>query len=335
MTEAFEKAAMAANHARYRPGDNKGHYESYFLRANHPKKPLAFWIRYTVFSPKGRPEHGMGEIWGMVFDGEKGRHVAVKGEFPLSDCQFDPAGLNVRVGESRLSPGALSGHARANKNEMSWDLTYSDGEKPLFLLPLNLYDKPFPKAKALVARPMARFSGAITLNGEKLDIKDWKGSQNHNWGVKHTDLYAWGQVAGFDNAPDSFLEIGTAKLKFGPIWTPFMTVMVLRHQGVEYPLNGILKSLAARGSFHYFRWDFATRGPGIRVSGTIHARPEDFVGLTYYNPPGGIKHCLNSKIAACELSVTLGGATQVLTTANRAAFEILTEDRAHGIPIQV
>ncbi|MBU2489510.1 MAG: hypothetical protein KKA60_08980 [Proteobacteria bacterium] len=326
---------MAANNARYRPGDKKGHYESYFLRANHPEKPLAFWIRYTVFIPKGRPEHGMGEIWGMVFDGEKNLHRAVKDEFPLKDCLFDPNGLNVRIGESVLTPGSLQGRATSAKHEMIWDLSYTDGERPLFLLPLNLYNKPLPKAKALVARPMAKFSGTITLDGEKLEIKDWVGSQNHNWGSKHTDLYAWGQVAGFDNAPGSFFEAGTAKLKFGPVWTPFMTVMVLRHQGIEYPLNGLMKSFAAQGSFNYFTWNFSTRGPDIQVSGTIHARPEDFVGLTYYNPPGGIKHCLNSKIAACELTVTLGKRTQILTTANRAAFEILTEDRAHGVPIQV
>ena len=30
-----------------------GHYESWFLRGNHPSRPLAFWIRYTIFHPRG------------------------------------------------------------------------------------------------------------------------------------------------------------------------------------------------------------------------------------------------------------------------------------------
>ncbi|MBW1989238.1 MAG: hypothetical protein JRI97_06800 [Deltaproteobacteria bacterium] len=326
---------MKANYARYRPQDAKGHYESYFLRANHPERPLAFWIRYTVFSPKGRPEQAIGELWGMVFDGETNKHVAAKTELPISQCHFDPDSFNVQIGDAFLKSGSLSGKAKTGTREIGWDLSYIGGERPLFLLPLNLYEAPLPKAKALVGRPHARFAGTITVNGEPLEIDDWVGSQNHNWGSKHTDLYAWGQVAGFTGAPDAFLEVGTAKLKFGPVWTPYMTVMVLRIDGEEYPLNGLLKSLTAKGSFDYFTWKFSSRGPGIQVDGTISAKPADFVGLTYYNPPGGIKHCLNSKIAACELTVTAGNRTQRLVTPHRAAFEILTDDRAHGIPIQV
>jgi hypothetical protein len=38
---------------------------------------------------------------------------------------------------------------------------------------------------------MARFIGTITLNGQPIEIDNWVGSQNHNWGVRHTDRYAW------------------------------------------------------------------------------------------------------------------------------------------------
>ena len=40
---------------RFRPDDPGGHHESYVQRANHPSRPLAFWMRYTVFRPKGWP----------------------------------------------------------------------------------------------------------------------------------------------------------------------------------------------------------------------------------------------------------------------------------------
>jgi hypothetical protein len=55
--------------------------------------------------------------------------------------------------------------------------------------------------------------------------------------------------------------------------------------------------------------------------------------LNYYNPPGGAKHCLNSKIAGCTLRLTdrRAGTTEVLETRNRAAFEILTDDDKHGV----
>jgi len=35
-----------ANHARYQPGQRAGHYESFFLRANHPARLLAFYRCY-------------------------------------------------------------------------------------------------------------------------------------------------------------------------------------------------------------------------------------------------------------------------------------------------
>jgi len=52
----LSQAKRTANNSRYIQGQKRGHYESYFLRANHPSRPLAFWIRYTIFSPDKQPE---------------------------------------------------------------------------------------------------------------------------------------------------------------------------------------------------------------------------------------------------------------------------------------
>jgi len=330
---------QTANHTRYHPGQRRGHYESFFLRANHPSRPLAFWIRYTIFSPEGRPEAARGELWAVCFDGETAVHVAVKREVPFSACAFDRSAFDVRVDDARLRPGALDGCASAGGHTIAWNLTYRGDAPPLLLLPPRLYASPLPKAKSLVGLPLARFAGRLTVDGAGVDVSDWVGSQNHNWGSRHTDHYAWGQVAGFDTHPDSFLEIGTARLKLGPFWTPLMTVLVLRHRGEELALNSVRQSLRARAAFRYFEWEFATRNERVQVSGRITAPRESFVGLRYGNPPGGEKHCLNSKLAACELRVTdtraPGQPAEVLSTAHRAAFEILTDDRAHGIAIRV
>ena len=335
MEKALQEAMAQANHARYLPGQQKGHYESFFLRANHPEKPLAFWIRYTIFSPENNPGKAIGELWGMFFDGETGRHVAVKDEFPFSECSFSRDTFEVHVGNSKLVPGRLRGKASAGKDSMSWNLQYTGGGDPLFLLPLKFYSTGFPKAKALVGAPLAAFTGIIIVNGQEVEVKEWIGSQNHNWGVKHTDLYAWGQVAGFDNEPDSFLEAATARLKFGPIWTPRFTVLVLRHKGREYVFNSLLQSVRAKGKFDYFSWNFSSQNKEAAISGTIRGQLGDFVGLAYYNPPGGVKHCLNSKIAQAEVRLQTGGQEVVLTTKNRAAFEILTDDKKHGVDIRV
>ena len=101
-------AINASQFDRENPG---GFYESYFLRANHPSRPLAFWIRYTLFSPKGNLAGTEGQLWAIYFDGEARSQIAVKQSAPLSDCSFSPDELQVRIGESVLDASHLKGSA--------------------------------------------------------------------------------------------------------------------------------------------------------------------------------------------------------------------------------
>jgi hypothetical protein len=329
------------NHARWRPGLRGGHYESFWLRANHPTRPLAFWIRYTLFCPKPRPDQAIGELWCIWSDGETKRLTAVKREVPISECVFPADRFEVTVADARLEHGSLDGCAETGGNRIEWDLHYGDGGAPLFHLPQALYDKPLPKAKSLVGLPLAVFNGQLRVNGEVMRIENWIGSQNHNWGSQHTDHYAYGQVAGFDNAPWSFLEIATARIRVGPLWLPWMTPLVLRHNGREHALNTLGRALRNKGSFNYFDWSFSGEDADVGIAGRIHAPREYFVGLRYYNPPGGPemnnKCCLNAKIAACELTFTdkHSGHVETLRTRHRAAFEILSDDfSGHGVTVR-
>jgi hypothetical protein len=336
MNAQLAAACRRANFTRYQPGQTAGHYESFFVRANHPTRPLAFWIRYTLFSPTQHPENTLGELWAIVFNGDTGRHVAVKQEVPFGQCAFKTSVFFVTVGDARLVPGRLQGAAASGGHTIAWDLAFAGEAQPLFLLPLNLYEARLPKAKSLVALPLARFTGSLAVDSEAIEVSDWVGSQNHNWGAKHTDLYAWGQVAGFESHPTSFLEVATARLKIGPMWTPFMTPIVLRHRDEEFALNAVLQTIRARASFDYFTWQFHARADVVSIKGLMSAPREAFVGLRYSNPPGGVKQCLNTKLAACELTVTRVGShgtktVDTLTTQQRAAFEILTDDHNHGV----
>ncbi|MCB9626865.1 MAG: hypothetical protein H6725_05810 [Sandaracinaceae bacterium] len=314
-------------------GGREGHYESYFQRANHPSEPRAFWIRYTVFSPKGRPSDAVGELWAIYFDGLTGRITPVKTVIPYRDTLFARFTLDARIGSSTLDGSGLVGEASSLGHTLAWDLRYTSPEPPLLLLPERLYGASFPKAKALVGSPMAVFSGSLQVDGVPVSIDGWTGSQNHNWGEKHTDEYAWGQVAGFDDAPGTFLELSTARVRVGPVSTPWMTPIVLRHEGQEHRLNAITTSIRAKARYEFFRWEFASQRGDLSVSGVIEAEPSAFVGLPYDNPPGGRKTCINSKLASCRLTVTAGKRVTRLATKHRAAFEILTARDDHGVRV--
>ena len=110
---------------------------------------------------------------------------------------------------------------------------------------------------------------------------------------------------------------------------------MLRHRGREYALNGLWQSIRARGAVDYFTWRFKSTTAQTAIEGTLSAPAQAFVGLKYDNPPGGVKHCLNTKIAACRVQIKdrALGIQETLETRSRAAFEILTDDRTHGIPM--
>jgi hypothetical protein len=316
------------NWAQYDPARPTGHYESFYLRGNHPERALAFWIRYTVFSPAGHPADAVGELWAVVFDGATGKHTTAKVELPYRDCAFSPTSFDVRVGDAVLDGAGLLGAA----GDIAWDLRYEGGEPPLYLLPARLYRGGFPKAKTLVPLPMARFTGSLTVAGERVGVDGWTGSQNHNWGSRHTDRYAFGQVAGFDNAPGSFLEVATARNRIGPLWTPNLTLLVLRHRGREHALTALRRASRARVRRGPTSWTFTTGDQEVLVKGRIEAPAEAFVVLEYPNPPGGVKYCLNTKLATCELAVTdrRTGTREVLTSAHGALFETLGD--AYPLP---
>lgn len=155
----------------------------------------------------------------------------------------------MRIGDATLKEGALVGRAGSGLREIVWDLRYEGGGPPVFDLPLDRYAAQFPKAKALVGAPMAVFNGVICADGSPIEIKEWVGSQNHNWGSRHTDSYVWGQVCGFDNAPESFLEIASVRLRIGPVWSPTITPLALRHLGNEYVWNSILRGLRTKSAY--------------------------------------------------------------------------------------
>lgn len=264
----------------------------------------------------------------MFFDKEIGQIVSVKKEVDYAKCSFSKYGLDVQIADQAfLKPGQSGGGIKQSQESIEWDLSYSTNEKPLKLLPNNLYKYKSPKAKALVASPLATFNGSITVNSKQYKIDQWVGSDNHNWGSKHTDEYAWGQVAGFDNDQSAFLECATARIKIGPFKTPWITTLVLRYNGKEIAINSIWQGIKAKSSYNFYEWHFESKKNNVLIKGVIRADKQDFVRLKYYNPPGGNSICHNSKIASCKIIVKeQGQPEQVLITKHRAAFEILAPE---------
>jgi hypothetical protein len=189
----------------------------------------------------------------------------------------------VRIGEAQLDDGALRGAISQTERTVTWQFTYT---------------------------------GTLTVTEESVSIDGWVGTQNHNWGTRHTDRYAWGQVAGFDDDPTAVLECSTARLKLGPVWTPRLSLLVLRLGDREIACNSLRSVLRTRGTYDYFSRGLDAMREGTRICASFEAPKDAFVDLSYERT----KTCLNTKVAGCSLVVEESGkAPRRIGTESRAA----------------
>ncbi|MEO3757749.1 hypothetical protein ABGB19_05580 [Mycobacterium sp. B14F4] len=309
------------------------YYESRYLRANHPDLPKALWLRETLLLPTaGEP---VADVWVMVFDPDGAGNRALKEPYPIAAADYRYDEWTARIGATFLDDQSAEGVVTGGDRSARWDLRITPGSAdPVKLLTERAYRARFPTAKTTVRHPLARFDGLLEVDDIRVALDGWTGSVNHNWGTRHTPAYAYGQVCGFDEHPDSSLEIVTARARVGPVLLPGATLFVFRHAGQEFAVRSILGSMQTHGRYRPFSWTFGGRVGEQMVEGEIVTEPADVIGLTYTDTDGTTKFCYNSAIATCRIQLA-GKAFEraELTATRRAMFEILTDARDEAVPL--
>ena len=271
----------------------------------------------------------------MVFDPDGAGNRALKQPFPIDHSEFRYDEWTARIGATAIDDRSAHGSVTDAGRSASWDLQIAPGdEAPVKLLTDRGYKAKFPTAKTMVRHPLARFDGSLELDDVALRVDGWTGSVNHNWGRRHTPAYAFGQVCGFDGAPESSLEIVTAHAAVGPLSLPAATLLVLRHDGRELAVRSVLATRHSRAEYLPFTWSFGARVGDVTVDGEMTTEPRDVIGLTYTDTDGDTKFCYNSALATCR--VRLSGsriAATELVASRRTMFEILTATRNADVPL--
>lgn len=309
------------------------YYESRYLRANHPDRAQALWLRETLLLPTSGD--AVADVWVMLFDPDGVGNRALKVPHPIAAADYDYERWTARIGDTTIDDVSANGAVAVGDRAAWWDLRITPGSAdPVKLLTERAYEARIPTAKTTVRDPLARFDGSVDLDDAHVALDDWIGSVNHNWGTKHTPAYAFGQVCGFDDAPDTSLEIVTARAAIGPFKTPAATLFVFRHAGQEFAVRSIPGSLATHGRYRPFTWSFGGRVGERMIEGEITSDPPDVIGLTYTDTDGSSKYCYNSAIATCRIQVA-GKAFEraELVATRRAMLEILTDDRRDDVPL--
>jgi hypothetical protein len=309
------------------------YYESRYIRANHPDRPQALWLRETLLLPTaGDP---VADVWVMVFDPDGAGNRALKQPYPIDVAAYEYDNWTARIGATSIDDRSAQGVVTGGNRSARWDLTITAGsEEAVKLLTDRAYKARIPTAKTTVRHPLAQFDGQVELDDTRLVLDGWTGSVNHNWGSRHTPAYAFGQVCGFDDAPDSSLEIVTARAAVGSVLLPAATLFVFRHAGQEFAVRSILGSMQTHGRYQPFSWAFGARVRDRMIEGEIVVEARDVIGLTYTDTDGGSKFCYNSAIATCRIQLA-GKAFErrELIATRRAMFEILTDKRHDEVPL--
>ena len=258
-----------------------GHYESFYVKATRPGGGRGVWIRHTVHKRPG--EELTGSIWFTLFDADAAGPRATKVTVPAAEVAA-PTGAFISVGGAVLEPGAARGEVSTPELEASWDLRFEAGPEAFRHLPYGfLYNAPLPKTKFLSPYPDARFTGEVTVAGERLELEAWPGMIGHNWGAEHAERWTWIQANEFDGHPGYF-DAALGRIKVGGMTTPWVGNAMLHVDGEAHRLGGFDRIRSTRIADQPTRCDFELGGKGVRVRGRVSLRAAELRRLGLRRP---------------------------------------------------
>jgi hypothetical protein len=310
-----------------------GHVESWFLKANDPASRRALWLKWTIWAGDRAPTAAVAEVWAVAFEAKRG-HVAVKMAVPFDGglVRIDANELGVAIDGCSLTPSAATGRVETGDRAIAYDLAIEPQGAPLLHYPsARMYAGAWPVEKLASPIPSARISGRFEVQGEIWSVDRWPGMVGHNWGARHTPIYAWGQCNAWNGGEDFVLEGATAGKGGSGVAGLGSTLLCLCVDGVRHDLSGLLSLVRNKGAISPRRWTFRGRSRDVALDGEMWAETDDFVGLFYPNPDGGTIQCLNTKLARAEVTLKLAGRPPRTFRSSRAALEIGTRNPHHGV----
>ena len=321
-------AAAAASAVFPRVPARRGHYESFYLRACHPREPLGVWIRYTAHKRPGAAARG--SVWFTLWD-----PAPRASKVTLDDIAAPPGGW-IRVGESTFAPGRAAGSARSAQCDAAWELAFDPEAARLRHLPADwMYGAPLPRTKTESPAPAAWFRGQLTVDGRAIAVDGWPGMVGHNWGAEHAERWIWMHAIAFDGAERDWIDVAIGRVRLSAWTTPWIASGCARVDGHSHRLGGLWPRRAAQVEERPERCVFALPGRDISVHGEIAAPRERLVAWVYADPAGGEHNAINCSIASMWLRVERSGEPPLeLHTASNAVYELGVRERDHGVPLQ-
>ena len=166
---------------------------------------LAFLVDVILRRPSGRAEVRVSQWLGGV-----GRVIHAE------TTEWSAGADRVAVGPTELRPGRCAGAA----DDVTWDLRWDDGGTIVTPLhgPLARLE---PFDTTILAWPLARFEGSVTVGDRRFDVRDIPGAFYHYWGRGLSSRWVWLSATSFEDEPNRRLEAIVAirsRLLGGPVY---------------------------------------------------------------------------------------------------------------------
>ncbi len=214
-----------------------------------------------------------------------------------------------------------------------WDMAITQAQPAFRLLrPAVLYRAPLPRTKLEASVPDGLVTGMLDVDGHPVAVEGWRGTVGHNWGTEHADRWVWLHAAGFGAAPQGWLELVLARVKVGPVRSPWMAMGALSLGGELIPLGG----LGRRPRVSASPGQLTARIPSPRawLALIVMAREDDAVAVAYADPLGGTRAVRHAALATVELRLHRQGESELTMSGNNGAYEYGTSQGLPGIVLQ-
>lgn len=306
------------------PGQT-GIYEAWYVTVNEPAARRGFWLRYTTLNA-GSEAHSA--LWAAAFHrDDPARNQALKAVYPLSAAAYGEP-LEVAVADSRLNLTGCRGEMVAPRGRAAWDLRWTSHAEPFFFLEPRW--QRLASAANVGAQPALEVSGWIEIGGERYELRDAPGGQQHTWGSRHALEWNWGYASALGGRRGEFFDGVSTRVR-GPAGAALRgTALGLKLGGRELKVNSLPATLRHAAEISPAGWDVDLEERGLRAELAVRPRKEDLIGVTYLDPAGGTRVCYHTEVADLELRLYEGRrevASEVREAA--AAFEYASE---HALP---
>jgi hypothetical protein len=276
-----------------------GHYEVWYATLSQRESGAGFWIRHTLQAPT--EGHGVptARVWFAYFDPAGQKTFAINRRFDIGKLRHQLEPFSLHVGDSELRSDGMRGALEGAGRKVEWDLRWTPASDTARILPRASYLGGLTETKLLSPNLDVRASGHITVDGERLVLKDDPLGQSHVWGRKHAYQWAWAHV----QHRECTVEALRVRLRRGHFLSPPLTFLLVKLGDRMIEFRELWQLPLVRGEHAVGHFAIEATNLDWRIRVEIDAAPEALLMAEYVDPDGDAAYCHHTDCARAAVRI--------------------------------